>query len=106
MTAEQIESYHLGNHGPWPVQECSPCQRAKTICVNKIRYFTPQLATAVARTVNELRAYGRPQAPYHCRWCDCWHTTSRMGKIRRGRIERQRRRWLTRLELERRSAVC
>ncbi len=45
-------------------------------CLSKAKYKTPEEADA-ARILKQV-AYGCPLQVYLCRFCRCWHLTSKM----------------------------
>jgi hypothetical protein len=98
------EEYHRSEHRPdVSFEDCWNCGRAKAQCRAKVKWTDQWLAWDRAKELNEERRYETPIRVYRCRWCLCWHFTSSFrSNAEAARAEKQRRKWLTRMEMERR----
>lgn len=82
---------------------CPRCERALANCLKKQRFDTYEEADTMVYRINEKERYESPLVRYHCRWCLKWHMTTAKTKVRKKRIEKQRRKWMTEAELKLRS---
>ena len=97
------EEFHLSEHRPdVSFEDCWSCGQARANCRAKVRWTDKWLAWDRVKELNQERAYEPPLRVYQCRWCLCWHFTSKFRSGQVARLERQRRKWLTQQELERR----
>jgi len=98
-----IQRWHEKEHGSWSIESCWYCGREKAKCKSKIfRYADREQAHAEAKAMNEADNYVRPRVAYFCPWCGLYHHTTKL-RARGARVERQRRKWVTEKELERRA---
>lgn len=102
-TMRNIQRWHEKEHPPVPFEDCWYCGREKAKCRSKIfRYTDRDEAFAEAKAMNEADNYVRPRVAYFCPWCGLYHHTTKL-RSRRDAVERQRRKWVTQRELDRRA---
>lgn len=98
-----VQRWHEKEHPPVSFESCWYCGREKAKCKSKIfRYVDRDQAFAEAKAMNEADNYVRPRTAYYCPWCGLYHHTTKL-RSRHDHVERQRRKWLTQKELERRA---
>ena len=97
------QRWHEKEHRPGPVESCWHCGRQKAKCRSKLfRYTDRDRALLEARVMNEGENYVRPRTAYWCPWCGMYHHTTKLGKTRKGAVQKQQRKWMFERELERR----
>lgn|SRR5690242_2975777 len=105
-TMRNVQHWHDKEHGPWPMEQCWECGKQKAKCKSKIfRYSDKDQAWHEAQLMNEADNYVRPRVAYHCPWCGMYHFTTKLRTHRRDFVEKQRRKWLFKKELERRRSA-
>lgn|SRR5574338_631488 len=100
-TPERIQRWHENKHGG-PQESCWECTKQRAKCRSKrLRVPERDEAERVALERNLATGYSPPVVHYLCGWCGLYHLTSRL-RHRRDRVEKQRRKWMTKQEMERR----
>lgn len=97
---------HERRHPQVSIEDCSYCERQRRHCREKNPYRTWEDCHEYTLARNIATDWRLMLAPYQCPWCGFWHAT-RVGtgyrdKTRRRRVEKERRKYLTQKEMERR----
>jgi len=96
------ESNHQFTHATF--EECWQCGKQRAQCKGKRPFSDRWSADRYAQEHNEEQGFDCPLATYRCRWCLKIHLTSTLDIFQMRRVERRRRSWLTKNEVERRAA--
>lgn len=99
-----VQLWHEKEHPVGSMESCWYCGREKAKCKSKIfRYDDRDQAFLEARQMNEADNYIKPRAAYGCPWCNMYHHTTKLRGSRLDAVEKQKRKWMFKKELERRA---
>lgn len=89
-----------------PADDCRACDYQRSVCRTKREFGSWDEAHDETFAKNIETGWGLMLAPYQCAWCGQWHITRARRIYRKSsrwrRVEKERRRWLTQQEVERR----